>query len=334
MGVKKYIGFGLFFIILLGVFVYSFEGGKYTLTLVGVPISLPIAIWIVLPVVLLFLATVLHLIFYGTKNMIALRRVKKDGEKFTAAAKQALLGKEIATDYKSDIFKLPGAILPLLNSDPYKAKKYRIYNDDVQDILETKERLENGEVVDLSKYNLKDANPNVVKNALNRLAEDETYASTILKKCDDKELCQQAYVKFAQYASLSDLQRYEIEPSRKVFDIMINRIGAKENPLELSDKEIITLVRELNFDSAEIVALLKTLRSKMTPDRLVHLAEKLSHEFPEKAGEGYLYVVFELQMIDDAREFLVNAPEESYQKFRYLLFLKEQGRNFDTELFV
>jgi hypothetical protein len=334
MGLKKYIGFGLFFIILMGVFVYSFEGGKYTLNVVDVPITLPIAVWVILPVILLFLATVLHLMFYGTKNMMTLRRVKKDGEKFTEAAKQALLGKEIEAEYKSEIFKLPGAILPLLNSDPYKAKKYRIYNDDVQDILETKERLENGEVVDLSKYNLKDANPNVVKNALNQLEQDKTYATTILKKCDDKSLCKKAFLRFATYAPLSEMQKYEIEPSREVFDIMIDRIGAKEDALELSDEEIISYIKELEYDSDDFTALLKKLRLKMTPDRLVHLAEKLSHEFPEDAGEGYLYVLFELQMIDDAREFLVNAPEEAYQKFRYLLFLKEQGRNFDTELFV
>ncbi len=100
MGIKKYIGFGLLFILLLGVFVYSFEGGKYTLSLVDVPIRLPIAVWVILPVIMLFLMSVLHLFFYGTKNMVVLRRVKKDGEKFTEAAKQALLGKEINTEYK------------------------------------------------------------------------------------------------------------------------------------------------------------------------------------------------------------------------------------------
>ncbi len=334
MGIKKYIGFGLFFIILLGVYVYSFEGGKYTLHIVDVPITLPIAVWVILPVILLFLATIAHLMFYGTKSALRFRRIKKDGEKFTQAAKEALLGKEINTDYKSEIFKLPGAILPLLNSDPYKAKKYRIYNDDVQDILEMKERLENGEVVDLSKYDLKPANPNVLKNALNKLAEDKTYATEILKRCDDKEVCKIAFATFATYAPLAELQKYEIEPTREVFDIMIERIGASENPLEISDDEMIAYIKELDYDEADFTALLKKLRSKMLPDRLVHFAEKLAHEFPHRAGEAYLYVLFELQMIDDARDFLANAQEEEYQKFRYLLFLKEQGRNFDTELFV
>ncbi len=334
MGLKKYIGFGLFFIILLGVYVYSFEGGKYTLNVVDVPITLPIAVWIVLPVILLFLATVAHLAFYGTKNMMKFRRVKKDGEKFTQAAKEALLGKEIHAEYKSEYFKLPGAVLPLLNSDPYKAKKYRIYNDDVQDILETKERLENGEVVDLSKYALKDANPNVVKNALNQLENDKTYATTILKKCDNKALCQQAYEKFATYATLSELEKYKIEPSREVFDIMIDRVAATEDALELSDADIIRYVKDLDYTNDDFIALMKKLRQKMSPDRLIHLAEKLANEFPQKAGGSYLYVLFELQMMDDAREFLANAQEDEYQKFNYLLFLKDQGRNFDTELFV
>lgn len=334
MGLKKYIGFGLFFIILLGVYVYSFEGGKYTLNVVDVPISLPVAIWIVLPVILLFLASILHLMFYGSKNMLTMRRIRKDGEKFTEAAREALLGKEIKADYKSEIFKLPGAILPLLNSDPYKAKKYRIYNDDVQDILEAKERLENGEIVDLSKYSLKPSNPNVLKNALNQLEEDRTYATTILKRCDDKEVCKKAYAKFATYASVNELTKYEIEPSREVFDIMIGRLGADEDALELTDDEIIGYIKKLDYNADDFTALLKNLRGKMVPDRLVYLAEKLANEFPNTAGEGYLYVLFELQMIDDAREFLANAGEDEYKKFQYLLFLKDSGKNFDTDLLV
>ncbi len=334
MGLKKYIGFSLFFIVLLGVYVYSFEGGKYTLHVVDVPITLPIAIWIVLPVILLFLATIAHLLFYGTKNALTLRRVRKDGETFTQAAKEALLGKEIKSEYKSEIFKLPGAILPLLNSDPIKAKRYRIYNDDVQDILESKEQLQNGEVVDLSKYALKPNNPNVLQNAINQMEADRTYAATILKRCDDKEVCKQAYRKFATYASMDELEKYKGEPSREVFDIMIDRIGANEDALDMSDDTIIEMVKELDFGSQDFIVLLKKLRQKMLPDRLVRLAEKMSHVFPDEAGEGYLYVLFELQMIDDAREFLANASEEMYQKYRYLLFLKDQGRNFDTELFV
>ncbi len=334
MGLKKYIGFGLFFIILLGLYVYSFEGGKYTLNVVDVPISLPIAVWIILPVILLFLATIAHLMFYGTANAIKFRRVKKDGEKFTQAAKEALLGKEIKADYKSEFFKLPGAILPLLNSDPYKAKKYRIYNDDVQDILETKERLDNGEVVDLAKYALKPSNPNMLRNALNQMAEDKTYAATILKRCDDKATCKQAFLTFASYAPMSELIKYEVEPSREVFDIMIDRIGATEEPLDFSDGEMIAYVKELDYSSDDFITLMKKLRAKVVPDRLLNLAEKMAHEFPNVAGEGYLYVLFELQMIDDAREFLVNASEDEYQKFRYILFLKDQGRNFDTELFI
>jgi len=334
MGLKKYIGFGLLLIILIGVFVYSFEGGTYTLEVAKVPITLPVALWVVLPALLLFLATLFHLVFYGTKNKMTIRRVKKDSEKFIEAAKQALLGKEIKATYKSEYFKLPGAILPLLNSDPYKAKKSRIYDDGIQDILETKERIANGEVVDLTKYSLKPSNPNVLKNALNQMEEDKTYASTILKRCDDKALCKQAFVKFATYASLSDMQKYEIEPSREVFDIMIERIGAPKEPLELGDEQIISYLKSLDYDSHDFTILMKKLRTKMAPDRLIRIAEKLAHEFPQVAGESYLYVLFELQMIDDAREFLANAQEDEYKKFEYLLFLKDQGRNFDTELFV
>jgi hypothetical protein len=44
--------------------------------------------------------------------------------------------------------------------------------------------------------------------------------------------------------------------------------------------------------------------------------------------------MFELQMMDHAREFLDNSSEDEYVKFKYMLFLKDSGKNFDTELFI
>jgi hypothetical protein len=338
MGLKKYVGFSILFTVLLGLFVYSFEGGRYTIDVLDVPITLPIALWIVLPVILLALATVAHLMFYGTKNMVTLRRIKKDSQKFTQTAKEALLGKELNSDYKSEVFKLPGAILPLLNADPKKAKRYRIHNDEIQDILDIKEQLENGEVVDLSAYNLNDSNPYMLQNAVNKLENDPDYALTILNRCDDEYVCNKAFDKFVTFGSFGDIRRYEKISSKKTLEQIISRIGASENSLELSNNEIVDYMKEVDKEDAyiseEIVAIMKKLRSKLTPDRLILLADKIAHEFPHRGAEAYLYTMFELQRVDEAREFLDNANEDEYPKFRYLLFLKEQGRNFDTELFV
>jgi hypothetical protein len=338
MGLKKYVGFSLLFTILLGLFVYSFEGGKYTVNVLDVPITLPIAVWIVIPVFLLAVATIAHLMFYGTKNALTLRKIRKDSQKFTTAAKAALLGKAIDVSYKSDAFKVPGSILPLLNSDPKKAKSYTINSDEIRNILDLKEQLQRGEVVDLGEYDLSPSNQYMLHNELNKLENDPAYASTILSKCSDEASCAKAFEKFVTLGSLEDIKKYQKTPSKKVLNLMIDRVGSHKHPLELSNIEIVDYMKSIDdidpYTSDEIVGLMKKVRSKLTPDRLVLLADKITHEFPHRGGEAYLYTMFELQKVDDAREFLENATEDEYPKYRYLLFLKDQGRSFDIELFV
>ncbi len=63
MGLKKYIGFSLLLIIVVGLYVYSVESGDYTVTILNYSLMLPIVAWILLPIAILFVFTILHLIF-------------------------------------------------------------------------------------------------------------------------------------------------------------------------------------------------------------------------------------------------------------------------------
>jgi len=334
MGLKKYIIFGALLLIVMGIGIYSYTGDYYAMAIAGITVKLPVAVWVMIPAFILYLMTIIHLLFYGTLNFAKLHTIKKDSEKFVENAKRALLGKQLSADgYKSEAFKLPGAILPLLNIDPKRSAHHRVYDDGIQDILEAKQRIKDGEVIDLSKFNLLPDNALVLKNAENALRQDKTYATKILRKCDDKTLCQKAHHALAQYSSLDEIKKYEVEPTRELFYTLIDRINAKENPIEMSDEDIIEYVGKLNFNKEDFIHLAKKLKNKLNPDRLILLFEKLAHEFPQDAGEGYLYVLFELQMVDTAREYLENSSEEEYPVFKYLLFLKDSGKNFDTDLF-
>ncbi len=341
MGIKRYIGFSLIFIILLGLFVYSFTGEKFSLEVAGITITLPVALWAVIPALLLMIATIFHLLFHGTKNALQLRKIRKDSNTFTQAAKEALLGKEINAEYKTEFFKLPGAILPLFNADVKKAKKYRVYDDDIQDILDIKESIDRGEVVDLSKYNLKPNNPYVIKNELNKIKNDPKLAIHFLAKCDeieDKSLCEKVCLEYAKVATFQEIEECNVTPSKKLLDTMLERIGMGDDALEISDDELISYLKRIDevdrLDERYILHVLKTLKGRVGPDRLIRLASRFTHDFPHRSGEAYLYVMFELQRVDDAREFLANAGEDEYKKFQYMLYLKDQGKNFDPEIFV
>ncbi|NPA81243.1 MAG: fatty-acid--CoA ligase [Epsilonproteobacteria bacterium] len=337
MGFKKYMAAGLLLILIIGLYVFSFEGGKYTLDFFGIPITLPIAVWIIVPAFILYLFTLLHMMFYGAIDLSKKRALKKGHKNFIKATKNVLLGLDNNVQFKSEWLKLPGAILNIFNIDPRKRAK-KVPNEEIQEILDLKEKLERGEVVDLSKYRLAKDNPLVLKNLENKLKKDKLYADGILKNCPDKSLplCKEAFREFAKYASLDQIKKYEKEGykiDREIFDIIIDRFQNSDHPLNLTNDDIVELIKKLDFDKDDFIALAKKLKPRMNPDALIFLFERLFNEFP-KASDAYLFILFELQMIDKVREILENSSIDEYVKFKHLLFLIDNGKNFDIEDFV
>jgi len=333
MGFKKYLLFGLVLVIATGLYVYSLTEGVYAISLAGITLSLPIAVWITVPIAILYIATLVHLMFYGTLGFFRLKKIKNDAEKFLANEKRALLGKKIDdNNYKSEIFKLPGKVLPLLNVDPKRYSGYRIHNDGIADILEAKQKVFSGEVTDLSKFNLQPDNALMIKNYQNMLQEDKSYAATILRKCSDKELCQKAAIAMAEYSPISELKKYDVKITEEILYKLIDRLG--EDNFELSNEKILDYAKELDFDSQKLLKLVKKLKDKLSPDERVKFATTLIAKFPEDGAEAYLYTMFDLQMIDKARDFLDNSGKQEYTKYKHLLFLKDSGKNFDIDMFI
>ena len=333
MGFKKFLGFGLILVIATGLYVYSLTNANYSISITGIKVTLPIAIWVILPMFVLYLFTIFHLMFYGTLGFFRFRKIKNDSEKFLQNQKRALLGKKLEdNNYKSEVFKLPGAVLPLLNIDPKRYMGYRVFDNEVADILEVKQRVYDGEVVDLSPYDLFPDNALMIKNYENMLNQDKSYAATILKKCSDKKLCKKASLALAEYSPVSELKKFNIQITKDILDRLIDRIGSKN--FELTNEQILNYAKELSFDKKDLVELTKKLKDKLTPDERVKFANDLIAAFPEIGGEAYLYTMFDLQLIDKARDYLDNSAKDEYTKFKHLLFLKDNGKNFDIDLFV
>ena len=337
MGFKKYMAAGLLLILIIGLYVFSFEGGRYTLDFFGINITLPIAVWVIVPAIILYIFTLIHMMFYGAIEFSKKRALKKGHKNFIKATKNVLLGLDNNVQFKSEWLKLPGAILNIFNIDPRKRAK-KVPNEEIQEILDLKEKLDRGEVVDLSKYRLPIDNPLVLENLENKLKKDKLYADGILKNCPDRNLplCKEAFREFAKYASLDQIRKYEKEGykiDKEIFDILIERFHSKENPINLTNDDIANLIKNLDFEKEDFIALAKKLKSKMNPDALIFLFERLFNEFP-KASDAYLFILFELQMIDKAREILENSSLDEYVKFKHLLFLIDSGKNFDIEDFV
>ncbi|MDR3346282.1 MAG: fatty-acid--CoA ligase, partial [Campylobacteraceae bacterium] len=103
MGIKKYIGGSIIFLVIFGIVVHLGVIGQasYELTFLGYSLELPVALWLILPATVLFLASVVHLLFYSVKNFLATRANKKDYDTLVLEIKHTLLNEEKSLEYKT-----------------------------------------------------------------------------------------------------------------------------------------------------------------------------------------------------------------------------------------
>ena len=334
MGIKRYILLSIVFILAVGLYVYSFEGASYTLDFFGIPVSLPVAVWIVVPVVLLMVASIIHMMFYGMKAYIAQRALKKDYDTFVQIARAALLGEEHKATFKTEWFKLPGQVLGAM-SFKADASTADIDSEALTEVCDVLAKINAGEHVDLKKYKLRNDSPLVIANKLNLLNTNPKAASDVLKSCSllESDLCKKAFDTLLNTASYTEIKRYNFELSASMVIAILGRYVNEEDDLFMNEEELVSLISKVKMSREEYVCAAKTLQGKLNPDIMMALFEKL-YNADNDAGDAYLFVLFELQMIDKAREVLDNSDTDEFEKFKILLFLRDSGKNSDIELFL
>jgi hypothetical protein len=321
----------------VGLYVYSFNGDMYTLSIYKFSLALPVALWIVLPAILLFVASTLHMMYYSLKDFWKDRALKKDFENFKIALSEKVLGEDSKLQFKSEIFKFVGKSLKMMDY-----KDIENFNSDDEKIEANREivkNLKDGKVVELKKFRLSPKNKLIEQARLNKLNEDPNYSATILKDCDDKnsELCQKAYFEYIKYASYVDIKKLEFAPTKEMFRVLMERYLEEEGTvaIKLSFEEIQDLLMQFKANREDYLELAYEIKAKLEPDALIALFEKL-YNSPEHsaAADAYLYVLNELQMIDKVRDILENSDEDEFEKWKTILFLRDHGKNVNSGLFL
>ncbi len=333
MGIKKYIFFATILIVLCGLYVFTFQDGSYSVEFFGVPITLKIAIWVILPMVLLTLVSVFHLIYYYAKISIERRALLKDYEMFIKSSKQALLGKEFEPKYKTQWFLVANDMLSALR-DPKKGFE-KLQNDELKKICEDITNIQDNEFVNLKPYKLEDSNPLAVQNKLNELSKDPKKASEILRDCPDlqSDLCKKAFDVILKNGSFTEIRKYKFKLSAKDVANILKRNIDKEDDLFINEADIDELINDTQMNKDEYLEVAKILKKDINPDTLVTMFERIFNK-DNNAGKAYIYILIELQMLEKAQDVLDNSDEDEYEEFKTYLFLREKGQKTDLKLLV
>ena len=338
MFIKRYTIASFLFIAVVGGYVQTYVNqSNIAIDLFGIPLpSFPVAVWVVLPLVVLYLASVAHMSFHSLMGSFKHRKYEKDYEKLVESIIEAFLGKEERNNsYKTPRYQLLGALVD--NSTIFPSENLALAIDDerIREVIKLIEDVKNGEVVELKKYALSADNHLVLQNDRNRYKKGNINADDILSNADkySDELCKEAYLEMAKTFTLVSLEKYKAYLTKDALFEILARVNAEENTLEISNDELISLLSNVELCESDYIHVSATLSTSMIPEQRIKLFETLSSE-KEEAMSAYIFTLFDLEMLAPADEILDNSQPEEFLKFKAYRALKECNKHFNINLFV
>ena len=337
MYMKRYSIAVLILMGLIGSFFYiNFPDEHLSVTVLGITFAaLPLAFWVVASMAILFIATLIHMIYYSIVKAFDLRRYRIDSESFIDSLGDALLGRlERHNSYKTERYALFAKVVD--NSRLTMIKEIpSTGNEKLDETIALVSRIENGEHVDLKKYYLAKENPLVQKNHLNAYNAGDISEEQILNSADNysDELISMAFTNYAKTAPLSLIEKYKEFMTKSVLFKVVARVNAEENNLDVSVDSLIALFKQVSLQEDDYINLSATLAENMLPDDRIKLFKMLSDE-DDTATPAYLYTLFDLEMIAPAEEILENSQPDEFVYFKAYKALKDCNKNFSIDLFI
>lgn len=324
MKTRRFIVYSLIYIALLGVLVYSIDSSEHTFGLLGYSFTMPLALWIVLPVALFALLCIAHIAYHGFEIYMFKRSIKRDEILYKELAREVFLDLDTNKDFKTELYKAPSEITKILS--PWgKYKDQAVSDDDLQSVVKVVKNIQNGEVVDLKKFRLPSTNSLFIRNELNKIEKTPNYFLEALKEYKEisDEISAKANKKLLDTGSFADIKKFNFTKSSEEIMLLLERFI--NDDIMVSNDEIYELLDNFKISKAQYNKSAKMLRSKIAPDALINIFEKLKSSHLD-AEEAYLYLLFEFQMLDKVRDIIENSDTSEYQNIKILMYLRENGK--------
>ncbi|HIC10850.1 MAG TPA: hypothetical protein EYO61_05795 [Campylobacterales bacterium] len=286
--------------------------------------DMPVAVAVLIPAIVLFVFTLLHMIFYKLIYFIKHHNQTQDLKKLEDAIFMNLKGK-IGEGYKphytTNLYKDIGELINVSKIDLVASAEVSKYNK-FYDIVKTLVAIKNGEVVEVDSslgYKIKEL------NYWNSLKQDPNIAETILmeKGFYSDELYIEAFNTLCLVNTYSTIKRYDKWLNVQGIFNILSRIDAEENGLSLTKEEIFELLDSISFSRDRYLELAKVLKnSHIIPDFRIEIFKHLLNR-DDEAVEGYLYTLLNLEMVDEAEKILEEISPEALPNIRAYIFLKK-----------
>ncbi len=337
MNIKRYTIAAFLFMIFVGWFVdTNISEDVRSIDFFGLHLPpMPIGMWVVLPLFLLYLASLLHMGSCSISKMMELRRYRKDYNELVEALRDALLGKKNRrSSYRTERYATLGDIIDKSDITPTQRLKGSDQKT-LDEALKFIRDVEDGKAVDLSKFHIESSNPLAIKYHTRRYENGEVIAEDILNKPERfaEELANKAYKDFVLTASLASIRKYQKYMSKDALVSILGRVNAEENSLKIDNEILFELIQKVEITEDEYICGSIILSKTMMPEERIDLFERLSNA-NDDATAAFIYTLYDLEVIEQANDLLDASPENEYPQFRAYRALKEVNKHFSINLFT
>lgn len=331
--IKRYIIAAIVLLALIGGYYYYMSDGMVSMSVFGAYTSYPLAIWSMIPATLLLFFTLLHLWYHGAKLFFLHKRFHKDYENIIDKVFTNSTGKAFKGSFKNEDFRQLAEVIDRFSMLPRSASNESGV-EKIDGLFKDIESIEKGEYVEPKSFPFSNSSPYYLMNQKNRIKNDEKYLLEVLKKEDDVELFGYAYDSAMDKNMEKEIKAYyhKLQPSDKTrASKMLESFFTADKKLFSLD-ELAKFLKHFDFNSGDYIELARKLKPTMTPDELLKLFESLVSDKHE-AEDGYIYTLFDLEMVDDAEVRLQNASEANAKKFEAYALLKKEGKQIALDMF-
>jgi hypothetical protein len=330
MRLGLYIFSALALMAIIGAFTYTIAPDNFIVEMLGINFNFPIAVWIILPMLLLFLFTLAHMLFYGLKNYFKLKKWERDTNTLEDALYWSLVNEPKEQKYAIGNIKDAAVLLSkasLNMSDNVEGLTPRLAK-----VVNIIQKIKNGEYIDLKEEKMgkvfNDGNPILIQNRLNHLKEGDKFVEDVMKSASNYSLPVQkeALRLFSAKEDFETARKYA-----KVFDIehffvMLSRLQP-EDDLGLTKEILSDFVDALKLTCADFIKVAHVTKKHFKPENNLALFRQYQKENP-KAQNAYLYLLFEYELLDQVEAYLEEHESTEFIKFRAFYKLKRQNSKY------
>lgn len=330
MRIGMYIVMSLLLIAIVGIYVYSINGGAYSLELLGVNVQLPVAAWIAIAMGLVMLISVIHMMFYGVKGFFMRRKWTNAATEMQDTAYYSLLHEPKKRNFSVPEIRAGASLLGVSTLDASNAPKG--LSSKLTETVAWINEIKDGKYVDLKSKKVHKImgsnNPIVIQNNLNLIKQKPAFAETILTNSTkyDGSVVAASLKQMIDTESMYKLRKYSNRLDTTDLYTLLDRADNGEE-IGLTVDNIKAITKNMSMKCRDYMRIANSAIGKISPDENLSMFKKFASK-DEDAENAYLYTMFQYEMLDGVKSFLEENEEEKFKSYRLLYNLKKDNKNY------